>query len=199
MGFNAGGFEWWEYFIMPWMAGFVGWGTNVLALKMTFLPLEFVGIPLFRMKEQPWGLFGWQGIIPTKAEKMASICFELMTKRLLNLKEIFERLDPDKFSVVMEEGLLLLMDQIINEVANEYMPTAWNMLPTTVRDEIIVMADKESNEFLATFMADMQEHIEDVLDIKEMTVSACVKNKKLVNKIFEECGDKVRSVFQPFL
>eukprot|EP00978_Attheya_sp_CCMP212_P009149 scaffold21589_cov56-Attheya_sp.AAC.1 len=169
MGFNVGGFEWWEYFIMPWMAGFVGWGTNVLALKMTFLPLEFVGISLFRMKEQPWGLFGWQGIIPTKAEKMASICFELMTKRLLNLKEIFERLDPAKFSEVMEEGLLLLMDQIISEVANEYMPTAWNMLPTTVRDEIIVMADKESNEFLATFMADMQEHIEDVLDIKEMT------------------------------
>jgi uncharacterized membrane protein YheB (UPF0754 family) len=199
MGFNVGNYAWWEYFIMPWMAGFVGWGTNVLALKMTFLPIEYVGISLFRMNEQPWGLFGWQGIIPTKAEKMASICFELMTKRLLNLKEIFERLEPAKFSEVMEEGLLLVMDQIINEVANEYMPNAWSMLPAMVRDEIIVMADRESNEFLATFMADMQEHIEDVLDIKEMTVSACVKNKKLVNKIFEECGDKVRSVLLSFL
>ena len=57
---------------IPNRAGVVGYITNVLALEMTFRPIEFFGPEIFRIKNQPWGLFGWQGIIPTKAEKMAS-------------------------------------------------------------------------------------------------------------------------------
>jgi len=190
MGIGVGNYEWWEYFIIPWMAGIVGYGTNVLALQMTFYPLKFWGIEIFRLKNQPWGFFGWQGIIPTKAEKMATVCFELMTTRIINIKEVFQRLDPEQFSMVMEEPVLLLMDTIINEVAIQYMPSVWAKLPQDVKDEIIIAADKESGNFLEAFVSDMQGHIEDVLDIKEMTVSAVVKNKKLINLIFQECGDK---------
>lgn len=66
-------YEWWQYFMIPWVAGFVGYLTNVLALEMTFYPVEFWGIELFRIKTEPWGLFGWQGIIPTKAHKMGKL------------------------------------------------------------------------------------------------------------------------------
>lgn len=190
MGVGVGGYEWWEYFLIPWIAGAVGYVTNVLALEMTFRPIEFFGIELFRIKDEPWGIIGWQGIIPTKAEKMARITFDLMTTRLFNIKEIFHRLDPVRFSEEMEDGVLLLMDSIVNEVAEEYMPTAWNKLPQEVRDDIIVMTDNESIDFLAGFMADMQEHVDDVVDIKDMTVKACVANRPLVNKIFQECGEK---------
>eukprot|EP00568_Trieres_chinensis_P014596 CAMPEP_0183329326 /NCGR_PEP_ID=MMETSP0160_2-20130417/84737_1 /TAXON_ID=2839 ORGANISM="Odontella Sinensis, Strain Grunow 1884" /NCGR_SAMPLE_ID=MMETSP0160_2 /ASSEMBLY_ACC=CAM_ASM_000250 /LENGTH=409 /DNA_ID=CAMNT_0025497515 /DNA_START=34 /DNA_END=1263 /DNA_ORIENTATION=+ len=175
---------------MPFMAGVVGWATNVLALEMTFKPIEFMGIELFRIRDQPWGLFGWQGIIPTKAEKMASICFDLMTTKLLDVREIFHRLDPKKFGEVMEDGLLLLMDGIVDEVARTYMPKAWEKLPKDVKDEIVIAMDRASGTFLEKFMYDMREHVDDVLDIKNMTVSACVENKPLVNKIFQECGDK---------
>mmetsp|Transcript_15232 Transcript_15232/g.30763 ORF Transcript_15232/g.30763 Transcript_15232/m.30763 type:complete len:408 (+) Transcript_15232:465-1688(+) len=175
---------------MPLIAGFVGWGTNVLALEMTFRPIRFVGPELFRIKDQPWGLFGWQGIIPTKAEKMASICFDLMTTKLLDIQEIFNRLRPEKFSEAMEEGVLLLMDEIVNEVAMEYMPGVWKKLPEDVRDEMVIVAHQASPEFLTAFMTDMQKHVDDILDMKQMTVQACVKNKHLMNKIFKECGDK---------
>jgi uncharacterized membrane protein YheB (UPF0754 family) len=113
-----------------------------------------------------------------------------MTTRLFDIKEIFKRLDPTRFSHVLEDGLLLLMDKVINEVANTYMPGPWNKLPTDVRDEIIVMTDGESEDFMAEFMRDLQEHVEHVVDIKYMTVQACVANKPLVNKIFQECGEK---------
>ena len=195
MGVGVGNYEWWEYFLIPWIAGFVGYSTNVLALQMTFLPIEFWGIKLFRLKDEPWGIIGWQGIIPTKAEKMAGLTFDLMTTRLFDIKEIFKRLDASRFSHEMEDGLLLLMDKIINQVANEYMPSAWNKLPKDVRDEIVVMtAGGESEDFMEAFMLDLQEHVDDVVDIKYMTVQACVSNKPLVNKIFQECGEKVRYV-----
>lgn len=125
---------------------------------------------------------------------MASVCFDLMTTKLLNMKEIFDRLDPKKFGEVMEDALLLMLDTVVNEVAMEYMPGVWMRLPKEVKDELIVVMNIESESFLVGFMDDIKEHIEDVLDIKKMTVSACVREKRLVNKIFLECGDKVCSV-----
>jgi uncharacterized membrane protein YheB (UPF0754 family) len=183
-------YAWWEYFLIPWIAGFVGYITNVLALWMTFWPLEFWGIPLFRLPNEPWGIIGWQGIIPTKAAKMASISFDLMTTRLLNIQEVFNRLDPVKFADAMDDAILLLMDNVINEVANEYMPQAWASMPQAVKDDIVVTADNESGAFMAGFMKDMQTHVYDIVDIKEMCVDACVTNKHLIVKIFQECGDK---------
>ena len=194
MGYGVGNYELWEYVLIPVIAGFVGYFTNVLALYLTFEPIEFLGIELWRMHEQPWGLFGWQGIIPTKCAKMAGVCFELMTTRLLNIKEIFSKLDPNRFSEVMDDALLLVMDRVINDVASTYMPTAWNSLPKEVRNDIVVTADKETGVFLTGFMRDMQEHIDDIVDIKKMTVDKCVENKKLINKIFSECGEKVRCI-----
>jgi uncharacterized membrane protein YheB (UPF0754 family) len=187
-------YAWWNYFLIPWVAGFVGYFTNVVALQMTFYPLEYRGILLFRFPSEPWGLFGWQGIIPTRAEKMASICFEIMTTRLFNIKEIFSRLDPTQFAVVMSDPVLLMMDTIIDEVANTYMPTIWQKLPSNVRDDVVVTADQEATSFLTEFMKDMQMHVDDVVDIKHMTVTKCVENKDLIVKVMKK-NDKVVCFF----
>lgn len=113
-----------------------------------------------------------------------------MTTKLFSIHEIFSRLDPKRFADVMDDVVLLMMDEIINEVAEEYMPDTWNKIPKRVRDDIVVTADNESNAFLTAFMKDMQAHIEDVCDIKEMSVNTCVENKALMVKIFQECGEK---------
>lgn len=126
---GVGGYDWWMYVLMPFMSGVVGWGTNVLALQMTFLPIAYKGVNWWRIEGEPWGLFGWQGIIPTKAAKMAAITAKLMTERLFDIKELFGRLDPEKFYLSMEDGLLLLIDEIVNDVAATYMPTTWNYTP----------------------------------------------------------------------
>jgi len=144
--------ELWKFLIMPFMSGIVGWGTNWLALKMTFYPLEFVGIDCFRVKDVPIGLFGWQGIIPTKAAKMAAQCTDLMQDKLINVKEVFSRLEPDQFSTVMEPGLISVMDIIITETATKYATTIWEMLPEQVKEEAVLHALEESPKFLGGFM-----------------------------------------------
>ena len=183
-------YRWYTYFFIPWIDGFTGWITNVLALQLTFWPIEPLGVQIFRITNQPWFIFGWQGIIPTKAKKMATIAFDLITTQLIDIKEIFNQIDPVKFAEVMDDAVLLMMDKVINEVAMETMPQFWSNIPQAVKDDIIVTADKESAVFMSSFMKDMQEHIHDVVDIKEMCVNACVQNKHLLVKIFQECGDK---------
>eukprot|EP00535_Pseudo-nitzschia_heimii_P007735 CAMPEP_0197190882 /NCGR_PEP_ID=MMETSP1423-20130617/22435_1 /TAXON_ID=476441 /ORGANISM="Pseudo-nitzschia heimii, Strain UNC1101" /LENGTH=185 /DNA_ID=CAMNT_0042643365 /DNA_START=205 /DNA_END=758 /DNA_ORIENTATION=- len=176
--------------MIPLIDGIVGYITNVLALEMTFAPLEFAGIPIYQFPGQSFGIFGWQGIIPAKAEKMASTCFDLIINKLMNVSEIFGRVDPEGFAEAMDDAVLLMMDKVINDVAMETMPNTWENLPQDVRDDIIVSADKESGAFMTEFMKDMQCHIDDVVNIKEMCVNACVQNKHLMVKIFKEVGDK---------
>jgi len=187
---GVGNYEWWQYVIIPFMAGTVGWFTNVLALEMTFHPIEFFGVEIFRLKGQPWGLFGWQGIIPTKAKKIATISVTLMTERLFDIKELFTRLDPEKFYEAMEDGLILMVDQIIKEISEEYFPSTWHYLPEKLKNEVVVLANKACPEFLTAFIADMQANVHNVLDINQMAINACVENKSLINKIFLECGEK---------
>ena len=55
------------YLSIPITSAVVGWITNVIALKMTFYPLEFIGLKPF---------LGWQGIIPSKAAKMSKISWQ---------------------------------------------------------------------------------------------------------------------------
>jgi len=93
--------------LLPIISGFVGYVTNVIALKMTFYPIEFVGIPLLRFEDQPFGLFGWQGIIPAKAAKMAAKSVDLMTEKLIDVQEVFSRLDPARFTEEIEPGMQL--------------------------------------------------------------------------------------------
>jgi len=181
---------WYIYALIPIIDGIVGYVTNVLALEMTFAPLEYVGIPIYRFPNQPFGILGWQGIIPTKAKKMATVSFDLITTQLINIQEIFAKVDPIEFAKVMDDSVLLLMDKVVNEVAMERMPETWENIPQAIKDDIIITADNESGRFLTEFMKDMQDHLEDVVDIKGMAVDACVENKHLIVKIFKECGDK---------
>ena len=69
---------------LPFISAIIGWGTNVLALKMTFYPLEFIGFTFKGFKAIGWSGFppiGWQGIIPSKAETMASKATDMITSK----------------------------------------------------------------------------------------------------------------------
>jgi len=52
--------ELWKYLSIPVIAALIGWITNWMAIKLTFYPLDFVGIRPF---------LGWQGIIPPRPRR----------------------------------------------------------------------------------------------------------------------------------
>ncbi|MBQ5576933.1 MAG: hypothetical protein IIT37_12865, partial [Bacteroidales bacterium] len=76
--------ETYAYILIPLISAVIGYVTNVIAIKMTFYPLDYKGIRPF---------FGWQGIIPSKATKMAEKSVDLLTRDLFNPKDVFARLD----------------------------------------------------------------------------------------------------------
>ena len=183
----------WKYFIIPPVAALVGWGTNVVALKMTFYPLEF--FPSFlqfaQPKGQPFGLLGgWQGIIPSKAGEMAEILVDLMTQKLIDIKEIFMRLEPKKFASIMDPEMRAVTEDIFAKVLSQEAPTFWNNLPTAVRNEMIAEAVERSTGLLEDMIQDLMENVYEVLDLKTMVVNLAVNNKDKVVTMFKEVGAK---------
>jgi uncharacterized membrane protein YheB (UPF0754 family) len=170
----------WLYLSMPVTSGIVGYVTNVIAIKMMFHPLEFFGI------KPPY--LGWQGIIPRKAGKMASIACDTLVPRLITEREIFDRLDPDRVASEIEKPILALVDGLMDEIMREYEPTLWETLPVAVRNLIIKRIQNDAPEVVAQIMGEIRSNIETVFDLKDMVVTTLVRDKALINTIFQETG-----------
>ena len=68
---------------------------------MTFYPIKFFGI--LQIPGTNVGVPGWQGIIPSKAEKMARISVRLMTTKLIDMKAEFKKINPQTFAAQVSE------------------------------------------------------------------------------------------------
>ena len=106
--------------LIPFTYGFVGWVTNWLALKMTFYPIKFWGYPPY---------LGWQGIIPRKAHKMASKSVDIITGKLMNVQEVFAKIDPARAEKEFLPSLEGAIKDTMVEFANSVDPKLWAMLP----------------------------------------------------------------------
>lgn len=163
---------------IPLVSGLIGWGTNALAIRMLFRPIEWVGL---------WRL-GWQGVLPANAERMARICVQLMTAHLLDVKKIFERIDPDKISSILSPALEKHAVDIVDEVLSTRYPKLWDSLPDRVRQNARDRLALEVPHVVQKLMAELREDLDRYLAVESLVVDAFVGNRTLLNKLFWRCG-----------
>ncbi len=171
--------NWILYISMPIVASIIGFVTKIVAIKMMFQPIEFVGI-------KP--IFGWQGIVPRKAAIMAGIACDTMTSKLITPEDVFNKLDPDRIAQEIEKPLLQSVEQITREVAAHYSPGLWESAPESVKGMIIRRIQKEAPEIVKQIMVDIKSNIDSVFDLKDMVVTNLLRDKPLLNRIFQEAG-----------
>ena len=163
------------YLSIPLTSAIVGWGTNVLALKMTFYPIEFIGI-------KP---FGWQGIIPSKAKKMSGISVDLWTTKLIDVQELFSQIDPEIIAEEMRPEFDKLSKEIMDEIMVDQSPEVWKRIPESAKKVVYARISRDMPHVVKGIMQDVKENIEDVFDIKGITVNTTY-NGGDINKHYEE-------------
>ncbi|RBW48654.1 DUF445 domain-containing protein [Marinobacter sp. F3R11] len=172
--------ELWQYLSIPVIAALIGWTTNWLAIRMTFYPLEFVGKP---------PLLGWQGIIPSKARKMAAISVDATISKIGTVREIFQQIDPK----VLATHIVYSVDPRIEEYVDELMlkeyPTLWENLPASGRRLIYDRVRKSTPKLVDNLVDEIADNVEELLDIKSMVIERLAADKQLLNRIFLECGE----------
>lgn len=172
--------EVWKYISMPILSAVVGYITNVIAIQMMFHPIEFIGL------KEPY--LGWQGIVPRKVAKMASISVETITEKLITEQEMFERMQPERVAQELEMPMLAMVEDITHRVMSKHQPTLWESLPEVVKRRIISNIQEDAPEVVAEVMQDIRDNIRELFNLKDMVVTNLVANKPLVNRIFLETG-----------
>ena len=166
---------------IPLISAVVGWGTNYLAVKMMFYPIEFVGFKPF---------LGWQGLIPAKRRQMAEIEVELVLGKLLSVEELAERLDGDELSRAIERRLNQVLRSVVNEVMEASAPDLWGAIPVQGKNLVYKRIENDMPNVVKKLVKDFQLNIHEILNIKELVVEQLVNSPELINEIFLTAGDK---------
>ncbi len=175
-------FEWIDYklLLIPFTYGFVGWFTNWLALKMTFYPIRFWGIPPY---------LGWQGIIPRKAHKMASKSVDTITGRLMNIQEVFGRIDPARAEKEFLPALEVSIRETMELFSNSIDPKLWPLIPDVVKEELYHKVKRECGFTIRNVIRKLQADITTLFDVKSLVLKKLSgDNVGLVVLLFQEVG-----------
>tara|TARA_R110000787_G_scaffold6770_6_gene23495 strand:+ start:5027 stop:6334 length:1308 start_codon:yes stop_codon:yes gene_type:complete len=168
------------YLSMPIVSAVVGYVTNVVAIWMMFNPIEFFGI------KPPF--LGWQGIIPRRAAKMASISVDTITEHLITQEEIFSRLDADRVASELEGPLNEMIEDIVDQVMLAHQPALWESLPNMVKNQIYRRIKSEAPELITEIMETIKGNLSQMFDLKDMVITNLTRDRALLNTIFQEVG-----------
>ncbi|KAL7520093.1 hypothetical protein ACHAWX_004840 [Stephanocyclus meneghinianus] len=154
-----------QYFTIPSVAAFVGLTTNWMGVKMLFYPIEYTGTEWYRESPYvPYGIIGWQGVVPCKTEKMAARLVHIVTERLLTVEEAFGRLDPNRLAQLL---LPIVEDELLKE------------LPQYYGEMMIKLIRPVLPHLLGRVMANLQREIDGILDLKSVVLEAFVGRVEL--------------------
>ncbi len=172
---------WLKNLAIPITAGIVGYITNWIAIKLTFYPLEFIGI-------KP--IFGWQGLVPANAGKVAGISVDLMVNKLLKVEDQFAKLDAEVVAKEMEPILKKHTSKTIDEALTAEVPLLWKNAPKNIKEQMFADAEADTAPLIKAVMEDMKANINQIFDLRQMVVDELTNRKEILNTLFQKCGAK---------
>ena len=172
----------WLYLSMPFVCAAVGYGTNWVCIKMMCYPINFIGI------KPPY--LGWQGIVPRRAAYIAGLQVDIVTAKLISIKEIFERIEPAKLTEELEPVMLNMIRDITDEIMMAQAPRMWEATPYKIKERIYKKAEAEAPEIVAKMMGDIKDNITEVFDFKAMVMDAFTRDPEMLVRFFQEIGYK---------
>jgi uncharacterized membrane protein YheB (UPF0754 family) len=173
--------EFWKHASIPVVAALVGWGTNWVAIKMTFHPVKPLGWPPF---------LGWHGIVPSKAEKMAATFVDSTMSRLGTVAELFEQIEPERVAAQAVGWVEPRMAEYTDEVMRARDAVLWENLPELVKDGIRDRARRRLPRLIHGAVGEIGRRIEELLDFRDMIVGRLSGDPALLNRLFLESGER---------
>src|SRR3546814_15301240 len=80
--------------------------------------------------------------------------------RSISVREVFQRLDPERVARELEPALIEAMDRITRDVAERFQPGLWNALPEFVRKRLVQRVQAELPDLNTEIMGDVRDHID---------------------------------------
>ncbi|TSD94476.1 hypothetical protein FOS14_20565 [Skermania sp. ID1734] len=185
---------------IPIFSAIAGLITNWTGVIMLFAPVRFTGFyvpglkslfPYLPRKVQilpifaPEGILGFQGFIPCRAEKMSSLIVDKSIARIGSIQDFYHELDPDRLAQTLADAARPEIRQLATDVIEAEHPQLWNSLPGPVRETALRTIDAELPQISRRAFAKIGENIDELLDVKLMTVNHLRKNPEVLRDIIQ--------------
>jgi len=169
-----------SYLLIPFIAAAAGWGTNWLAIKMTFYPLEYVG-------KFP---FGWRGVVPSRIRKFATGMVDTTIGRIGGLPAMVDAIDMDEVKAYFLDAATPMIAEAVHSLMREQKRVMWENLPAPTKKLVFQIVEMEMREGFDTLAEDIHDHFERLLDLRELVVRKCEENPDLLNRMVFACAAK---------
>jgi uncharacterized membrane protein YheB (UPF0754 family) len=198
---------------IPLFTGAIGYVTNWSGVIMLFRPIRFHGvrIPGLRLV-YPYlprriqvipaisreGRFGWQGIVPSRVDKMASISVDKALAKVGSISDFYRQLEPDKIA----DHLVATAQPEIREVVERIMvrehPQLWHDLPPSLKEAVFARVEAELPTIARLITTEMGEHIDQLIDAKLMVIAYFEQHPEMMNQMLQQVGHKELRFMQNF-
>lgn len=168
--------HWYIYASMPLIAALIGYVTKIVAIEMLYRPMRFVGI----------GPFGWQGLVPRRAGKVAAVTIRLLTENLLRAEDLLARIDGADAVHELRVPLSHAVDEVAREVVDQVVPGGWDALPDPVRRLVRARVQQEAPGIVDRLLAEVRSDVDQFVDLHYLTVTTLVRNKHRLNEMMRQ-------------
>ncbi|WP_063125788.1 hypothetical protein [Nocardia fusca] len=183
----------------PIFSAAAGWLTNWTGVLMLFWPLLFRGIripgldvlyPYLPRRVQVLPTFsedgsrlGFQGFIPARAEKMASICVDKALLRIGSPRDFIHELDLDGIADYVAALARKQVKSIVDEVMNRENPDLWNAVPRAMRQLIYQRVERELPELTGRAFDSLGDNVDQLIDVKGFVIRYLQENPQILKDL----------------
>jgi uncharacterized membrane protein YheB (UPF0754 family) len=198
---------------VPLFTGIIGYVTNWTGVLMLFKPIGFHGIhvpglkvlfPILPRRVQVLPLIrydgglGWQGIVPSRADKMASIAVDKGLAKLGNIGDFYRELEPDKIAEHLGRIAEFEIREVVEQIMDREYAQLWHDLPPLVREAIHARVRQQLPRVIKRITDDIGENVDQLIDAKLMVIRYFVAHPELLNELFMTMGRKELRFMQNF-
>src|SRR5262245_58608252 len=166
--------------------GFHGFRVPGLRVLFPLLPRRVQILPLIRHD----GRLGWQGIVPSRADKMASIAVDKGLAKLGSISDFYRELEPDKLAEHLAAIAQAEIRDVVETIMRKETPRLWNDLPPVVKEAVFARVRSQLPGIVRHITDEIGENVDQLIDAKLMVIDYFVKHPEGLNELFLIMGRK---------
>lgn len=143
--------------LLPVVGAFIGWVTNVIAVRMLFRPKRPVRVPLTSLT--------LQGVLPRRHADLAASIGRTVSEELLPVAELVKRLDVAAIKEEMVAAVSEHVDRRLDTRVPKWLPSG---VRTSLSSYLRGVVAKEADDLLNTLMADFEGRISGKIDVEAL-------------------------------
>ncbi|GGK36456.1 hypothetical protein [Nocardia camponoti] len=194
---------WVDMISIPIFSALAGLLTNYTGVIMLFAPVRFTGFyvpglktifPFLPRKVQilptfaPGGMLGFQGFIPARSEKMASLMVDNAVAKIGTAKDFFDQMDPRKISAQVARVALPNVRAMVDSIMTKEHPQLWADMPPRAREVIYSRVEAELPAITDRAFDFIGANIDQLLDVKLMVVGYLRRRPELLKDVIYGLG-----------